>query len=134
MDYMYERLHVPYPLTIEVNSHRVLSRTHKHVGSASMCKNDMPMQIVVSSIVHEQQSCRTACSNPEHRSCCVTDKRHCLQPSVSNLLSEAVQNMSVDLQTCDVVQHTQPVMTVIADASSAGYLDLPCMQALCFKT
>lgn len=54
MDYMYERLHVPYPLTIEVNFHRVLSCTHAHVGSASVCTNDRPMQVVLSSFVHEQ--------------------------------------------------------------------------------
>jgi len=47
MDYMYERLHVPYPLTIEVTSHRVLSCSHADVGSASVCKYDMPMQVVL---------------------------------------------------------------------------------------
>ncbi len=118
MDYMYERLHVPYPLTIEVNSHRVLSCTHAHVGSASVCKNDTPIH-VLSSIVHEQQSCRKACSDSEHRSCYVADRCHYLQPSVSNLpLIEAMQDMSVDLQTCDVEHHTRPVMIVIADVSS----------------
>ena len=112
MDYMYERLHVPYPLTIEVTSHGVLSCTRAHVGSASVCKLTRLCNLFCQ-VSHISNSLAAKHVYILSTELAVWQTSATVAAFCVKLTVDAMQDMFVDLQTCNVVLRTQPVSTYL---------------------